>query len=396
MKIRSFEDTLNAIFQRLSELERRDLTAQLEGIIGSAMDAIITMNEDLRIVLFNAAAERMFRCSAEAAVGQSVDIFIPQRFHRIHREHVRVFGETQVTSRRMGALGTITGLRADGEEFPIEASVSQVEAGGKKLYTVILRDITERKRAEDHLRQSLQQTRLLAQRLETVREEERTRIAREIHDELGIRLTCLKFDLIRLSALASESSSPEALALLQDKIGAMSRQTDETITRVQRLATELRPGILDDLGLVAALEWQAHDFQDRTGIVCSLQASHEDFHLDQDRTTALFRNCQEALTNVARHSGGSHAAIRVSEADGRLVLEVKDDGIGISEEKISDARSLGLIGMRERVLPFDGEVRIAGIPGEGTTLTVSMLLPRPPLEPGGDEHGSRTPRGPAC
>ncbi len=185
--------------------------AQLAAIVDSAMDAIITVDAAQNIVLFNRAAEQIFRCPRREAIGAPLDRFIPSRFREAHRAHVDAFGRTGVTSRRMGAAPTLWGLRAkgpnegtkEGDEFPIEASISQAMQDGKRYYTVILRDITLRKMAEDALRRSQRDLREFSSRLLDAREEEKTRIARELHDELGQLLTALKMDLSWLRAPAA-------------------------------------------------------------------------------------------------------------------------------------------------------------------------------------------------
>jgi signal transduction histidine kinase len=159
-----------------------------------------------------------------------------------------------------------------------------------------------------------------------------------------------------------------------EKIGAMSELVDDTIHTVRKIATDLRPGVLDDLGLVAAIEWQAHDFQKRTGITCRFTPGVEDVDLDRDRSTASFRIFQETLTNVARHSGASEVAVTLSHGEDAVALEIKDNGKGISEADISGSRSLGLLGMRERAHLLGGEINISGSPGEGTTVTVRIPL----------------------
>jgi signal transduction histidine kinase len=161
-----------------------------------------------------------------------------------------------------------------------------------------LRYAAERKRAEEELQRTLGELRTLSRRLEVVREDERTRIARELHDELGMRMTCLKMDLSRLRFIMNDASRPK----LEEKILSMIEQVDATIAAVQGLVAELRPGVLDDLGLVAAIEWQCQDFQRRSGIRCLVDSKEEDIPLDSARATAAFRICQEALTNVLRHA----------------------------------------------------------------------------------------------
>jgi signal transduction histidine kinase len=228
----------------------------------------------------------------------------------------------------------------------------------------------DRRRAQEQLRDSHEQLRALSVYLQHVREEERTRIAREVHDELGQALTSCKLDL---SLLANKL--PGNLPSLKDKAKALSAHIDATIQTVRRIATELRPGILDHLGLIAALEWQANEFQTRTGIKCDV---HTDLHepvLTPDLATAFFRIFQETLTNVIRHAGATHVTVHLKEAAGRIILEVKDNGRGILAEEISNPRSMGLLGMKERAALLGGTFRIGPAPsGKGTLAAVSIPL----------------------
>ena len=228
----------------------------------------------------------------------------------------------------------------------------------------------ERRRAEEQLHRSHEQLRALTNYLQYVREEERTRIAREVHDELGQSLTGLKMDLAWLSGQLTRNGRP-----LIQKVKAMSAGIDTTIQTVRRIATELRPGILDNLGLVAAIEWQANEFQTRTGITCIVTTTVTDTLWDQDFSTAFFRIFQETLTNIIRHAGATRVDVELAEEFGCLVLTVKDDGRGITEEEVSNTRSIGLIGMRERAALVDGEINFQGSPGHGTIVTVSIPLP---------------------
>jgi len=234
---------------------------------------------------------------------------------------------------------------------------------------IISQDITERKRTEKEQISSHEQLRALAARLQFVREEERTQIAREIHDELGQELAGLKMDLSWL-----KRKLPKREKLLVEKTQSMLKFADTTIQSVRKISTQLRPGVLDDLGLLAAIEWQTQDFRDRTGIKCELNSSVEDVELDRDRSTAVFRIFQETLINVVRHAKATRIIVNVDEDAGNLILRVKDNGRGITESEISNLKSLGLLGMRERALLFGGEVKISGIPGKGTTVTVTIPL----------------------
>jgi signal transduction histidine kinase len=228
---------------------------------------------------------------------------------------------------------------------------------------------TERDRAEREIRNSREQLRNLSAHLQSVREQERTRMAREIHDELGQSLTALKMDVSWLNRrfLEKDTAFKKKLASMEDVI-------DRTIQTVQKLSGELRPGILDDLGLAAAIEWQAEEFQNRTGIECEVSLSHEESVLNRDQSTTMFRIFQETLTNVIRHARATKVEVWLEERNGSIVLEVADNGRGITAAEISDARSFGLIGMRERVKFIDGEVSIVGSPGKGTRITVTLPL----------------------
>ena len=228
----------------------------------------------------------------------------------------------------------------------------------------------ERKRAEERLQQSHEQLRALSVHLQYVREEERIHIAREVHDELGQSLTGLKLQLTWLAGRL-----PKNLRPLHGKIQTMADSIDETIHAIRRIATELRPGLLDTAGLPAALEWQTNEFQRQTGIQCRVNVAIHDTILDQDLNTAFFRIFQETLTNIIRHANATRVEVRLIETAEHFILEVKDNGRGISEDEILNTRSIGLIGMRERAALLDGEVRLRGQPGKGTT--VSVRIPRP-------------------
>jgi signal transduction histidine kinase len=232
----------------------------------------------------------------------------------------------------------------------------------------------ERKRAEQQLEKSLEQVRALAAHLQSVREEERARIARELHDELGQSLTGLKFDLSWLHHHLSEND-PAVLPTCQQKVRTMLELIDSTIQLGRKIAMELRPGILDDLGLVDALEWQGQEFQARTGIHCEFISLPTELQLDEYRTTSLFRIFQEALTNVARHANADQVSIDLRQQPNEIVLEIKDNGRGITEQEIRNARSFGLLGIRERALGFGGAVSIHGQPGQGTVVTVTVPWP---------------------
>jgi signal transduction histidine kinase len=246
----------------------------------------------------------------------------------------------------------------------------------------------ERQRAEEKLRRSLDQLRALTTYLQYVREEERTRIAREVHDELGQALTGLKLDMSWLTTRLQKTTPA-----LTEKARTMTAHIDETIQTVRRIATELRPGILDSLGLVAAIEWQANEFQTRTGVPCIVTSLVADTPWEHDFTTVFFRIFQETLTNIMRHAKATRVDVQLKQELGHLVLIVKDNGRGISEEEIAGTRSLGLVGMRERAMLIGGDISLHGRPGQGTTVTLRVPLPaaRAPSGSEPDETGGASP-----
>ena len=340
---------------------------RLRGILDSAMDAIITVDGDQRVVYFNAAAEAVFGWKREEAVGAPLSRFIPARFHAAHEAHVREFGQTGATSRRMGHARVVAGLRRDGGEFPIEASISQVVERGQQLFTVILRDVTERVRAEEALRRSREELREFAMAANSVREQEKSRIARELHDELGQALTALKLDVGWLGQRLARD--PEAARKLSNMQGLI----DSTVSATRRISADLRPLILDDLGLVAACEWLLNGVSERTGIACSLEMGGADLDLPDPHATAVFRVLQESLTNAARHSGARRVAVSLRREAGRIILRVKDDGRGFDPSAPRDANSHGLTGLRERAYLLGGTLRIES--GPGTAIELDLPAP---------------------
>jgi len=229
------------------------------------------------------------------------------------------------------------------------------------------RDITDRKRAEQDLKTSMEQLHSLTQRLEQIREEERKAISHEVHDELGQVLTALRMDLMSIKTI-----NPAKAIEFEEKIKGAIDLTDNAIENVQQIAARLRPGMLDYLGLLAAVEWQMEEFQKRSGVQCTLQRPEREPSIDNERATALFRILQETLTNVARHAHAKKVKVILSESPSELTMTIADDGVGITKAQIEDPKSLGLLGMRERLHPFQGICTIGSPPGGGTTVTVNL------------------------
>ncbi|MPW22574.1 PAS domain S-box protein [Paraburkholderia sp. CNPSo 3157] len=361
----------------LSDNARRN-EARMMGIIRSSMEAIITIDDAQNVVIFNPTAERVFGVTAMDAIGTPLSRFIPQRFRSAHAQHVAKFGATGISERKMGQQRVLYGLRATGEEFPLEASISQIEEDSGKLYTVMLRDITERVKSENALKQSREELRQLSANLQNVREEEKTRIARELHDDLGQQLTALKMDLSALEQVLSVDSEAGSLdGNVTDQLRRMRRMIDSTVASVRRIAADLRPVMLDDLGLVPAIEWLANDFTNRYGIDITHKIEPGNAAFSKDGATALFRIVQEALNNVARHADATAVEITLHTTGSHCMLRIADNGRGADWKAAADNRqdrSFGLIGVRERAHMLGGSVQIDTAQNEGFAITVTFPL----------------------
>ena len=353
------------------DMPTRDGEVRLDAIVRSAMDAIITVDGNQRIVQFNAAAERMFGCNSADVIGSGLDRFIPARFRIAHRNHVERFVSTGETSRRMGIQTALSALRADGTEFPIEASISQASVGGRTLLTVILRDVTERTRSEQQIRQAHEELRNLSVAMLEVREAERTRIARGLHDELGQALTAMKMDV----DLLQDTVPPERTDLLE-RIAAMHELLDFTVSTTRRISSDLRPLVLDDLGLGAAAEWLMQTLPQRAGLACELHIDPSFADLGEPHASTLFRVMQESLTNVVRHAQAKRVVMQLEGCGDDALLTITDDGIGVGPASTESRprNSFGLRGIRERILLLGGTVDISSQPGSGTRLVARIPL----------------------
>jgi PAS domain S-box-containing protein len=365
---RTAELTVAGEALRAEVVERRrseEMLRKLSRAVEQTADAVCIIDRDGRIEYVNPAFERLSGYSREEAAGKTPAMLEP--------------GGAQAGERPWEAVPTgqiVRGpkQRKDGGLWHSAMTAAPIRdaAGAVTHFVCAYRDISERVEAQARLSASEAQLRAFAAHIQTVREDERAVIAREIHDELGQALTGLRFDLVRLAGKPDLDPATTAV-----RVRDMLKLVDDAIRSVRRISTELRPGLLDDLGLGAAIEWQAQEFQARTGISCDLQLTGKDLVLDQHLCTALFRIVQEALTNVARHAAATRVLVSLREEAERLELEVRDDGRGITEGEAADRRSLGLLGMRERAALFGGTVSVLGEPGRGTTVRVEV-----PLRPG--------------
>lgn len=350
--------------RRKTEAELRNSQLRLEGIVESAMDAVIAIDEGQRIVLFNDAAEKMFGCPVRDVIGSPIDRFIPERFREAHREHVRHFGDAGTTTRRkMGASRALCGIHANGKEFPIEASISQTRAaGGKKLFTVIVRDLTERKQAEDALSN-------VSRRLIEAHEEERTWIARELHDDINQRIALLAVNLevLKRDHPASDGQMSRRIKEVQERVSDLGSD-------IQALSHRLHSSKLEYLGLGAAAESFCKELSAGQNFEIAFQSEGVPMNLPHEVSLCIFRVLQEALRNAMKHSGARRFEVSLARAVNAIELTVHDSGVGFDPEKAIGVRGLGLTSMKERLKIVDGDLSIDSMPQRGTTIHARVPL----------------------
>jgi signal transduction histidine kinase len=266
-------------------------------------------------------------------------------------------------------------FKDDGYHWIQDAACVIRDAEGSPVEIVgTFTDITARKQVEMALRRSEAQLHALAARLQAVREEERTSIAREVHDVLGQLLTGLSMDMAWLEKRLSKVADPALRQTMIDKLAEVQRLIDAMIRTVQEISSELRPSVLDNLGLDSAIRFEVNRFWQRTNIACTVEPPDAMPPLDVERATGAFRIFQEILSNIARHAQATQVSIHLAATADSLMLEVRDNGRGITPEQVAGANSLGLLSMRERAAQLGGHIDLAGEPGRGTTVTVTMPL----------------------
>lgn len=359
--------------QRFLAEERQKLLQQLRLQFERMPIGYILLDKNFRIVEWNPSCQRIFGFARGEVLGRSpFDLIIPPDT----RSHVREFFERLKSGD--DTLTTITeNVTKDGQTVLCEWFDTPLrdEHGAYAGIMAMVQDITERRQAEEALKRSSEKMRHLSAYLQTVREEERKHIAREIHDELGQELTALKMQAAYVQRAINRSSDPVDRDSLLELTGSLIGMTDGAIKTVRRIATELRPDVLDKVGLIDALKWQAQEFEKRTGVVCQFTSHIQEWNFPDEIATALFRIFQEALTNVSRHAAATRVAAELSLHHGWVAFTVQDNGRGITEEQIENTSSLGLLGLTERARLLGGTATIRGAPGRGTTVSVRIPLP---------------------
>jgi len=354
--------------RRLGRLSPGDLDTvpASRQIVQDANDAIVSTDGSYRIVMANPAAAVLFGTTVEQMVGSPLTRYIePAEADADIEGPLDMFRTGSGRAGRRATDYAVTGLRADGQRFPIEGSISRANEG-TPWYTVIMRDVSERKRVQEKLTRSHDQLRQLSAALQTIREEERTHIARELHDDLGQILASLRMDL---NLLQKTDGIPD------DRLHLMAGMEQNLLTAIaslRRIATNLRPRALDEGGLYFALKGLRDDFVERYGIPCTLLADEAELRLDDAASTAIFRIVQEALTNIARHAQASSVTMNLFRSNSELLVTIRDDGRGIRPEDMEKAESLGLIGMRERVWAMNGEISVSADEPPGTRIDIVL------------------------
>lgn len=344
-------------------------------IVDSASDAILSVDQHTRILLANPAAAQMFGTRVGVMKGSMLARFIqpPAQTRSAGASNAALtplhyFPTGGGRAGRRATDYAVTGIRANGQLFPIEGSISSIGHDDRSVYTVILRDVSERHLVQQKLSRSHDQLRQLSSALQSIREEERTHIARELHDDLGQLLASLRMDmtlLVRIDHL------PDASVRL---IAGMENNLLTAIASLRRIATNLRPRALDEGGLYFALQGLRDEFVARHGIACTLLADEAELRLDDAASTAVFRIVQEALTNIARHAGATSVVLHLHRLNGNLLVTIRDDGRGIRAEDMDKAESLGLVGMRERVWAMRGEITIGSDEPPGTRIDIVLPM----------------------
>lgn len=360
-----------ALYKHQTEKKLAEKEERYRNLIETMHEGMIIVDENAIIKFVNHGMLKISGYSEQELIGKSVFDLIKKSEHELLHEQLskRRSGKTQSYELRI--------TKKDGTEAVVSISPNPIfgEDGDFKGSMSVVADLTQRRDVEQKLIQSQIELRNLSRHIQSVKEDEARRIAREIHDDLGQNLTALRMDVSWfIQKLVPVLNSH---AQVQVKVEAMVKLIDSIITSVQRISSELRPGLLDDLGLEPTIEWQTHEFEKRYNIPCKLNIEVADLQLEPGKITAIFRIFQEALINIARHSNATEVNIflrKKKENEETLELVVSDNGCGITLEKIFSSRSVGLIGMRERLWPFQGKLIVTGEPGKGTTLIASVPL----------------------
>ncbi|TAL32334.1 MAG: PAS domain-containing sensor histidine kinase [Spirochaetes bacterium] len=356
-------------FDNAELIQARKKVAEMEALKASILEAIpnaVIGLQDRQIIFVNDGVKSVFGWTSEELIGKSTRLL-----YRSEQDYIRIAGLIySILETHPSVSIDFPCVRKDGTFIECMVRAARIGTQLKERQVVITyENITDRKRAERELEHSQRQLRKLSAHLQSIYEKERARIARELHDELGQLLTALNTEIVML-----KNKIPARQKTLAERTERMSSLVDLTMQSVKQIYMGLRPGMLDHLGLTAAISWQAQEFSKRTGIPCTVSFSHEEITLDPDLTTTIFRIFQEALTNVHRHAEATKVTGSLKVTDDNLEFVVKDNGKGIVERQMRKADSFGLLGIQERVYHWGGQVAIVGKKGRGTALSIVIPL----------------------
>jgi len=354
--------------RRQAEEAAKLANTELTQIFETAADAMRVVDREFNVLRVNETFSALSGMPREEIIGKKCfDVLHGPLCETPNCPLVRILGNedrVEIDSEKM---------RRDGKKVPCIITATPFRGPDGNLIGIVedFKDISDRKRSEKEIMESRGKLRNLAAHLQVIREEERERIAHEIHDELGQALTALKMDVHWI-----RRKLPEAEDSLVEKTITMSTLIDRTVQSVKRIISELRPRLLDDFGLSAAIEWQADEFVKRTGIQCDIELGPEDIILDEARSVAIFRIFQETLTNITRHADATRVRVILKKNTTAVEMRVSDNGKGLWKKRLSGLQSFGIIGMRERAYSFGGNLVITGTRGEGTTVAVTIPIHR--------------------
>jgi PAS domain S-box-containing protein len=360
-------DVTRAVRQRkLAEESKQESESTARALFEAAAQAIFIVDKDGKMVMVNPAAERILGYCANELLGKPIEILIPDALHGVHVEHRKVYFE-KPQQRSMGIGLELQAKRKDGSQFFAEISLSYIRTGRETLAVAFLTDVSKRRADEIAIRQQKDDLRLLAGRLMTAQDDERRRIARDLHDDLSQKLAYLAMDIGKI--LANPAAQP-----LTGDLRPLQVRAAEAAETVRHISHQLHPSILDDIGLEAAIEQYCEEFHARSGIVTHFSSGNMPDSIPRDVARSMYHIFQECLRNVSKHAKTRQASVKLDVIDNHLRLTVKDEGVGLKEERGGPRTSIGLIGMKERALLVNGTLNIQSQAGEGTEVTVTVPL----------------------
>lgn len=355
-----------------TEAKLHDIQKFNDTIISNAHEGIIVYDKELRYRVWNNYMVNLTGLTELEVLGKKHSELIPylkekkldDMLQKALSGEIVTSEETSYTIPQTNKKGWFQGYYSP-----------QISNSGRIIGVIgTIRDITDMKLSREKLKKSSDQLREFASHLQSIREEERVNIAREIHDELGQVLTALKINLSLIESDVKQGYDEKGQARFIQELQDMQGVIDITIQKLRELITRLRPEVLDNLGLIDALEWHSREFVKQAGIICNFETNLKKIELDKNLEIAIFRIFQESLTNIARHSEASEVQVKLERNKKSLILSIQDDGKGITNKQIKAKKSFGLLGMMERAVIFNGEVKITGFKDLGTQVVVTMPI----------------------